>query len=393
MHFDGTPLQQVGTGFAHVVGTPTWHGGRYALAIGLPPQAELAYPTEGNLMPQAGTISVWVYVPDNGYPQTFTNRHYVVSSSATPHDTMRIYPGTLALRRVTDLGGRPFWDFWTVSDDGRERHELLANDTLTPGWHHLALAWNVGEGYKALYLNGSEVASTSAVRLPTRLGEALHIGQFTHGSDPSGMIFDELLVYRRVLSAAEMRELAQRNAPLSASATRSATTMLRLDLNASTLNGAIMAVQLGRDGVFSEPQPYNDTFAWELPPVEGTYELAVRLFDQTNTTTLLTRTISLDYPPVLSATLQASTLFTATLALTATDLHQPLEMQISPTAAFTDTAWQAYTPTLSLDWQRLGDPAQRAPFYVRVRDAGGQVSEVVQLDAPLTRVYLPLVVR
>ncbi len=393
VHFDGTPLQQVGTGFAHVVGSPTWHGGRYALAIGLPPEAELAYPAEGNLAPQAGTISVWVYVPDNGYPQTFTNRHYVVSASATPHDTMRIYPGTLALRRVTDPGGRPFWDFWTVSDDGRERHELRANDTLAPGWHHLALTWDLAAGHKALYLDGSEAASISAIRLPTRLGEALHVGRFTHGSDPSGLIFDELLIYRRVLSAAEMLELAQRNAPLSASAVRITTTTLQLDLNASTLNGAIMAVQLGRDGVFSEPQPYNDTFAWELPPVEGTYELGVRLLDQTNTTTRITRTVSLDLAPVLSATLQASTLLTATLALTATDLHQPLEMQISPTSAFSDTMWQAYTPTLTLDWQWLADPAERAPFYVRVRDAGGQVSQVVQLDAPITKTYLPLVVR
>lgn len=401
VHFDGDTVQQVGNGFARVAGDPTWHGGRYALGVGVPPQSGLVYPTEGNLQPLSGTLSIWVYVPEH-FPQTYTNRHYVVSASANPQDASRTYTGTLALRRKTDIEGRGFWDFWTVADDaaGSARDELLVADELAPGWQHMAITWDATSGSKAIYLNGSEVARTTGAVLPTRIGEELHIGRFTHGSDHSGMVFDELLIYRRVLQPAEILLLAQQDASITTSRTRVATRTLRLDLNGSDDSGGIVQVQIGRDGVFNDPQPYYDGFDWQLPDAEGDYELAVRLTDRAGNTTLITRMVSLDYAPVLTATLYAATTLTATIGLTATDLHQPLELQISPDPSFVSADWQPFEPQLVTTWQTtstlttaLTRTQTITAVYLRVRDAGGQVSDIAQINAPILRRYLPLVIR
>lgn len=294
--FDGHPLQQVGNGFPVYERFPAFAGGRYNEALQVVDAAALSYPTADNLQPAAGSISLWVEVPAR-FPANSIDRHYLLAASANPTDSSRVYSGTLALRHEgpQSTGGGPSWTFWSVADDGTS-DELSAPDDLTPGWHHFAISWDAQSGKKALYINGQQVAMRSGVELPTAVGPVLQLGRFSYGGGPAGVALDDLLVFNRVLTAAESRELAAANEPFNPSTTSLTGRSLRFDVNATDAEGGIVAVQLGRDGEFSDPQPYYDRFTWALPQQSGSYELAVRYFDRAGNSTVVSQTVTLKLP-------------------------------------------------------------------------------------------------
>ncbi|NJM05758.1 M23 family metallopeptidase [Candidatus Gracilibacteria bacterium] len=78
--FDGHSLQQVGAGFPALSGMPRYESGRFNQALSLG-DAELAYPTTGNLTVEAGSISLWALIPEQ-FPANRLERHYMVASSA-----------------------------------------------------------------------------------------------------------------------------------------------------------------------------------------------------------------------------------------------------------------------------------------------------------------------
>ncbi|NTV65856.1 MAG: peptidoglycan DD-metalloendopeptidase family protein, partial [Oscillochloris sp.] len=383
--FDGHPVQAVGAGFPEIAGELRYIQGRdgQALATG---SAGLAYASGDNLRPAEGSISIWVELPEH-YPSNNLLRHYLLAASANASGAPD-YIGTLALRR--DLLGpneHPRWTFWTVGPDAATSHELAVPDNLAPGWHHMTITWDAAMGSKALYLDGDVVAQASGVTLAADLGSVLQIGRFTYGGSAAGVAIDDLAIYRRALTAGEVRVLAAA-APEGASTTVTAQRQVRLDTNAIDREGGIIAVQLGVDGTFADPQPYYDSYTWLLPADEGWHTVAARYTDRAGNSTIVSSTVLLNLAPQLShVKVRQTRPLGATLEIRARDTLGPLMMQISQRPDFGSATWQPLRQSLFWAW----NPALPPQIYVRVRDQVGNLSSVLVAVPPGQMVYLPMV--
>lgn len=402
--FDGHVLQQVGHGVPIVEGPIGFEAGfspQAGQSLKLLHRGGVSYPLANNLDVTAGTIALWAKLPDE-YVTNGIQHHYLFAASATPVDEDEIYTGTLALRRelLTDdnEGSAARWNFWTTPQDGGwlQRDDLSVPDTLASGWHHFAVTWDSTERRKALYIDGQRVASTVDVNLPDNLGEVLQLGRFTYGDSQSGIVLDELVIYDRLLGEDEIAELASLQEPLPVNATIVHSPTLLLDTNASDLEGGIMAMRLGRDGTLGDPVPYYDAFGWQLPYIEGTYTLSAQYFDTADNTAQVTHTVTLDLPPRGDGRFIEihQEQMAATVALTATDLQEPIEMQLSATADFTSTldVWEPFTPFVTWEWTSWPAEATSSDppsLWVRFRDGNGQVSAPIAVSGPNQQVYLP----
>ncbi len=289
--FDGHVVQKVGRGFPILYGPQRFSEGRAGQALVLGP-AGLTYPVAGNLRPAAGAISLWAELPAS-YPAGRIPRHYLFASSANP-DSAPVYSNTLALRRdVVGPAGGPAWVFWSTAEGEDSRDLLAAPDTLGPGWHHFAVTWDEAQGRKALYIDGVLAAEVAGVTLPATLGDVLHLGRFTYGGGHSGVALDELAIYARALAPAEVAALAAAPPPTEAGPLALDDPRVRIDTNAIDDQGGIVAVQIGLNGVFADPQPYYDSYRWTLPAAAGEHELAVRFVDRAGNVTTVTRAVLL----------------------------------------------------------------------------------------------------
>jgi hypothetical protein len=208
------------------------------------------------------------------------------------------------------------------------------------------------------------------------------------------MLFDELVVFGRALKEREVAALADAEQPMSASASTTLSRTVRLDTNAYDAESGIESVVLGRDGVVVAPLDYYDSYDWMLPARELTHTLTVSYTDRAGNATTLTRTILLDLPPRGTAVFSAATELTATVVLSATDSHPPIEMQLSADPVFEDVAWLPFEPLVNWRRARAIRTGDALPVvYVRFRDANGNVSERQRVAAPPLPVYLPLVLR
>jgi hypothetical protein len=293
--FNDHVVQSVGQGFPTLYGRQRFTAGRggQALTLGA---AGLTYPVSGNLRADAGTLSLWAELPAT-YPTGRIPRHYLLAASASP-DAGPVYSNTLALRRdQVGPDGGPAWVFWTTADGADSRDLLAAPDTLAPGWHHFAITWDAEAGHKALYLDGALVAASTGVVLPAALGEVLQLGRFTYGGGHIGAALDELAIYRHALTPGEIATLAAAPPAEEASPVALTDRALRVDTNAIDDQGGIVAVQLGLDGTFEDPQPYYDSYRWTLVAPPGLHELAVRYTDRAGNITTVTRAVILGPDP------------------------------------------------------------------------------------------------
>ncbi|MEI7772415.1 MAG: LamG-like jellyroll fold domain-containing protein, partial [Chloroflexales bacterium] len=376
----------VGAGFPEIAGALRYTPGRDGQALALA-DAGLAYPAADNLRPAAGTIGLWADLPAR-YPANGIHRHYLLAASASP-DAAPVYSGTLALRRdLLGPGDSPRWTFWTVGVDVASANELAAPDDLAPGWHHFVITWDAMAGSKALYIDGAPVAQAGGVALPTDLGPVIQLGRFTYGGAPAGVSLDDLAIYRRALSAGEVADLAARQ-PTAAAPVTISSTQVRLDTNAIDREGGIVAVQLGVDGAFADPQPYYDAYRWQIPPVEGAHTVEARYVDRVGNSTTVTRTVILSLPPRLGVALAPTGPLGTTVAITATDSVGPLMMQVSQRPDFAEAPWQSLQAQFFWAW----DATAPRRLYVRLRDMGGDISSPQLAADRLLRVYLPLVAR
>jgi murein DD-endopeptidase MepM/ murein hydrolase activator NlpD len=382
--FDGHPLQTVGAGLPQSDAALSFVPGQRGEALSLTGSSELAFPTQGNLNPQAGTIGLWAEIPAS-YPQSSTGRHYLFAASASPDDPARVYSGTLALRRdLLGPGDTPQWSFWSEGPGGRDL--LAVPDSLAPGWHHFAVSWQRDSGTKQLFIDGQLAASVAGASLPGEVGPLIQLGRFTYGGSPAGVAIDELLISDRQLGAEQIAALAT-GKPALADPPVSAGRELRIDTNAIDDGGGVVAVQLGLDGVFDAPQATYDTYAWQLPEGEGRYALAARFFDRAGNSTTITQTVVLSQPPQGAARAIASDGRGVLLRISASDAQGPVQVQISQQQDFSDAHWQPLRASRFWIWQAAREPVA----YLRFRDATGLVSEPLRVAAPGRITYLPLI--
>jgi murein DD-endopeptidase MepM/ murein hydrolase activator NlpD len=384
--FDGSPVQQVGAGSPAVEGEPAYDKAKFGRGLRLAGGASVSYPTDGNLHLDAGTIAFWARLPDQ-YPSNGTGRSYLLAASSNPDDGP-VYTGTLALRRdLLGTGGTPRWNFWTTPASGeRGRDDLAAPDTLAPGLHHFAISWDRATGRKALYLDGALAAEARGVELPTTVGTVLGLGCWAPGAGASDATFDELAVFGRALEPAEIAELAAANTPLRAGAARVASPELRLDANAADDRG-IVSVQLGVNGAFGDPQPYEDDYRLTLPAATGVYTVAARFFDHAGNSATVSATVELVEPLAPAVRLEDVTPLGATLVFSSSVTSEEIEVQVAATPDFVGATWQRLPQRLPWTW-----PSGSARVaWVRVRARDGLTSAPLLIGPDARRAYLPLV--
>jgi hypothetical protein len=384
--FDGEPLQQVGLGAPAVDGEPAYDEAKFGRGLRLPANAGLSYPIAGNLDLDAGTVAFWARLPER-YPTGGTGRNYLLAASANPDDGP-VYTGTLALRRdLLGPGETPRWNFWTTPESGEAgRDDLAAPDTLAPGLHHFAISWDRAAGRKALYIDGALAAEARGVELPADVGAELGLGRWAPGAGASGATFDELAIFGRALDPAEVAELAAAEAPLRAGAARVGNAELRLDANAADDRG-IISVQIGVNGAFSDPQPYEDSYSLALPGATGVYTVAARFFDHAGNSATVSATVELAEPPTPAVRLEDLTPLGATLVFSDSDAPAEIEIQVAATPDFAEATWQRLPQRLPWTWPS----ATARVAWVRVRDQDGLTSAPLLVGPDARRVYLPLV--
>ncbi len=399
VHFDHQPVASIGSGFPEINasqgGMLRYSPGVFGEALTVPAGVDVTYPISGNVELDAGTIAVWANLSGE-YPATSTNRHYLFAASENPGDSRHnTYTNTLTLRRQV-LGGAPEWNFWTVDAAGI-RHDLVVSDTLQPGWHHFAVSWSVATKTKRLFIDGVLAASASGIALPAALGNRLELGRWTNGYGEVGRPLDELAVYPRALSAAEVAELAARRDPLRGAdgpVSTAAVTLnpeVKLDTNAIDAQGGIVSVQLRRDDEpWGSPLPYYDSYRWSITGTAGLHTFGIRYWDRANNSAEVTTTVRLANLPVVAAVLTDATAMTATLAFSVTSGAAPLMVQVSSAADFAGAAWQPLGSPFVWQWPWPGAPEI---IYVRFRDADGVVSQPQLIGRAVQTVWLPLVVR
>lgn len=192
--------------------SPAFAPGRFgqALLCG-PEQALIHYSTAGNLMPPAGTISLWVQ-PVN-WTSDDPNFHTFFEAGAEGGGLgwlilYKYYQGGWMLLRYADEKGQV----------GMARAEKFQ---WRPGeWHHLAGTWSP-EALR-LYLDGQLVAQAPDPRVAFTLGDTFALGDNGWHLPHSGAqtLLDEVKIFSYPLTPAQIRglafagELAVRRAPL-----------------------------------------------------------------------------------------------------------------------------------------------------------------------------------
>jgi murein DD-endopeptidase MepM/ murein hydrolase activator NlpD len=387
--FDGTPLPEVGAGSPTVAGAPAYERAQFGTGARVAGNDRLAYPTAGNLRPDAGTIAFWAELPAS-YPPNSTGRHYLIAASAHA-DEGPVYSGTLALRRdLLGPDGTARWDFWTTPESGEAaRDDLAAPDTLAPGPHHFAITWDRARRSKELYLDGALITSVTGVELPADVGAAIELGRWTPGAGTSGATIDELAIFGRALAPSEIARIAAQPTPIQASARHVTDPNLTIAAKAIDDAGGIMGVQLGVNGVFGDPQPYDERFSLSLPSAAGTYTVTARFFDRAGNSAAVSTTVILARPPLPLVRIEETTGVSATLVFSRTDEAAEVELQVSAAPDFAGAAWQSLPARLPWTWPPQGPQV----VWVRFRDEAGLTSAPIAVGAGTGRVYLPLMAR
>jgi murein DD-endopeptidase MepM/ murein hydrolase activator NlpD len=386
--FDGSPLQQIGAGTPTVAGPLEYDDVKFGAGARVAGSDRLAFATAGNLHLDAGTITFWARLPER-YPETSTNRQYLLAASAHA-DEGPIYTATLALRRdMLGPNGAPQWNFWTTPESGAAgRNDLTAPDTLAPGLHHFAITWDRATQSKALYLDGARASAISGVELPADVGATLDLGRWALGANAAGVTFDDLAIFNRALAPADIAQLAASAAPILASAARLTDPNLTVETHAIDDGGAIMTVQLAVNGIFGDPQPYDERYPLRLPDASGVYTIAARLFDRAGNSTVVSTTVTLAQPISPMFSLEDLSAISATLVVTPADPGALGEAQISATPDFADAPWQPLPLRQPWLWSASGPRV----VWMRFRDATGAIGPAQVIGPDARRVYLPLAV-
>lgn len=211
--FDGTVAADFATGSAKpktVYGTPLFEPGvRGKALVGAEAGALLLYLTQDNILPQKGTVAMWVKPVDWALDKGNFHAFFV---SQSPKGWLQLYTipedGSLQMLVGNSSGG---WrvGYWSTG-------KILSNNVLSENkWLHIVGTWDAGK--ISLYVNGEFMSSDAYDMIngsrggpPTQLGEIFSVGddQWARArSAPRKTLIDEFKVYSRPFSPGEVKEL------------------------------------------------------------------------------------------------------------------------------------------------------------------------------------------
>jgi hypothetical protein len=201
------------------------------------PDSYVEFPTDG-MSAESGTIALWANLTDPQPSQT----KYLFGHTTIPQWANRIQLYMDSADTILDLG----------LGDSHNRQKDIA--TLDIGsWYHIALTWDAGS--YVVYVDGQDAAAGTYAGLAefNAVADLANDGNTTGRTEGYAGLLDDVLLYDRALSKAEVRYLAGDRAPLDPSLVA----WWQLDDNTDdstgnghngTIEGAPTWVSPGRDG-------------------------------------------------------------------------------------------------------------------------------------------------
>lgn len=194
---NGTPVT------APVNASATFAPGRFGQAlVGGPGLALPHYPTEGNVLPESGTVSLWV-CPQN-WSGTDGNFHSLFESGSEAGGS-----GWLVLYKY-------YQNAWLLLRyaEGKSRVGMATASATAwqPGeWHHVVGAWS--REAMRLYVDGEPAGSAPQPFVSPTLGPTFHLGDdgWHLPHDGARTLIDDVRIYAYPLSPERIRQLAMKS--------------------------------------------------------------------------------------------------------------------------------------------------------------------------------------
>jgi hypothetical protein len=157
----------------------------------------ITYPTSGNISNTAGSISMWVKMPQASasYPSSSYDYFFATQEDVSGDSFVIRYS------RYTNV-----WDF--VKYLNFSTTAVSVADTTTAGeWVHIAATWSNSAGI-SLQINGGTAATNANTTMPDGFGTSIYIGNNFSNSEyhMQGMVSD-LRIFNTALSTAELNDI------------------------------------------------------------------------------------------------------------------------------------------------------------------------------------------
>jgi len=170
----------------------------------------MTVPTAGVINASQGSIEVYAYIdPLNVHSAGNPNSSTLIALAdvqALPY----LEKNQISIRRQPSTTN---WYAYFANDSGNMASINLGN-IITAGWYHFALTWQAGVGGYA-YLNGVSMGSVAAANLPKSITSSkIYLGSWVDGTGQLDQLIDDLRIYSRLRTAAEILADYQSNQAL-----------------------------------------------------------------------------------------------------------------------------------------------------------------------------------
>ncbi len=235
------------------------------------------YPTEGNLLPESGTVSLWV-CPQN-WAGTDGNFHSFFESGGQDSNT-----GWLVLYKYYQFS----WLLlrYAVGNSDVGMAKAAATDWQPGQWHHLAATWS--RDAMAVYVDGELAGEALDPHVFPAVAETFKLGDDGWHLPHEGArtLLDEVRIYAYPLDAERISNLAARWRLTVARAPEQGNWVAQMDLGSRDVGGVRLQVvpRNGGETLASADAVINDETAIaeldvaELPP--GEYTIAAQILDE-----------------------------------------------------------------------------------------------------------------
>jgi len=203
--FDGDAKDSAGTHHATLVGSPTYVAGKVGQALNVPFDVQYAVVDyAADLAMNTFSVAAWVNVADVSYSRG------VLGTRIGGEYTFDLK--VEATRIHADVGSGTAWLNTSVDITAAQGGVVSLNE-----WHHIACVVDDAADTAAMFLDGVPAATVTFTGTPLfmKSGQSLGIGRDYDGAAEymHGMI-DEVCIYNRTLSAAEVAWMAGRRLPI-----------------------------------------------------------------------------------------------------------------------------------------------------------------------------------
>lgn len=173
--------------------------GKFGQGVELKEKAQLYYSGDLNFNISEGTVAFWVKRHEKWGG---SKQGYVLFKAAVANwNKSSLY---LMITEYSQLRA------WVFSDDGKQALIMSPNGIPYVGeeWYHMAMTFT--DGSVMIYVNGAEISYGTKVDpmmvMPTGVAKNIQFGSDYDGAKFNG-VMDELRIYKRVLSADEIKKL------------------------------------------------------------------------------------------------------------------------------------------------------------------------------------------